>query len=1332
MAVSGNFAYVAAGATMQVVTIDNPSALEIINSIDIPGYANGVTVSGKYAYVAADESGFQVIDIDDPSNPIIIGSLDTPGSARSIAIAGSFAVMADGDSGIQIIDISIPTTPHIIGSVGTIDYAHDVKVAGNYAFVADGYSGLQVIDFGQPTSPKIIGGVDTWHIAIDIFISGSYAYIADYHGGLQIIDISLPGNPVIAGTVGTTDRALGISVSGNFAYMADGDRVQIIDVSTPPNPQIYGSIDTPGDARSITVLGIYAYVADSESGVQVIDTRIPTGPQIVGSVGTPSNPRDIAISGDYAFVAIGQDGVLLVDISNSCTPQIIGSIDTPGEARGITVNGSYAYVADHGSGLQIIDVSAPKTPRIIGFVDTPGLAQDVAVTSTHAYIADYHYDLQVIDISNPNIPVIVGSERTLSGLATEIVVSGNYAYVACDSGGPHVVDINIPTTPERISTLSGYESYSLDVTANYAYITGFSVEPGGIYSSGFKIIDVSIPSTPQNISSIGMPDYPQRIDVSGNYAYVNNGYGGIHVIDISDLSSPQIIGTILTPGSGYDVTVSGNFAYVSDSESGLIIVALPIELNPTSFNETTLFLTLPNPVLAGSYTLRAFNDNQNSELIGAVSFTDNLQILSSKALVVAGGGPNAPGEIWEETKLSANNAYDILVHEGYGHESIWYLSMETGNPYVDGPALHYALDDAINNWAADASELVIFFVDHGLPDNFIIYANSGYSEKLDVNELDYWLDSIQQNMPGALTLIYDACNSGTFASKLIPPLGKDRIIITGASDEPAYFRGEDSFSFQFWEQILLKEGNVGYAFSQAKNIMQGYQSALLNTNGNTLTNEAEDISIANSHIIRRGQPIYLKPAPTIGSVINNQALNGSFSAALWVSNVLEAESVWAKIIPPDINPDIDGVPITDLPAIELQDTDKDGTYDGTYNGFVTEGTYTIIINAQSSQEIYSYVKEGMVTQIIPSSPVYTSVTQMNGADNISADDYEEDDTYPQANVITLNDLDVQPHNFHDLGDADWVKFYALSGQTYSIKASNVNVICDVVIELFDSNGITRLVGPWNEAGNGGDELLEWTCTRDDVYYVKLSNANETFGENCKYDLKLYRPIGPLAGFVSGLVEDASTLQALANVQIKTDLNQTTLSLANGSYLMVHPPGAFTITAQKTGYNSKDISGVAISEGGSTALNITLMPFDTDGDGIPDVIETASVCLNANNADTDDDCIPDGVEDANHDGSLDFNETDPCDIDTDNDGIQDGTELGYTLSDANPDTNTGIFQPDLDPSTTTNPLDDDTDNDGVLDGEEDANHNGKIDLGETDPNQSDNNGLPWLMLLLLGE
>jgi hypothetical protein len=124
--------------------------------------------------------------------------------------------------------------------------------------------------------------------------------------------------------------------------------------------------------------------------------------------------------------------------------------------------------------------------------------------------------------------------------------------------------------------------------------------------------------------------------------------------------------------------------------------------------------------------------------------------------------------------------------------------------------------------------------------------------------------------------------------------------------------------------------------------------------------------------------------------------------------------------------------------------------------------------------------------------------------------------------------------------------------------------------------------------------------------------------------------------------------------------------------------------------------------------------DSDGDGLADVVEAASPCLDPNDADSDDDGVPDGVEDADQNGALNPGETDPCNPDSDGDGLQDGTELGYTLADVGPDTDTAVFQPDLAPETQSDPLEADTDNDGFLDGEEDLNHNGRIDEGEDDP------------------
>jgi len=142
--------------------------------------------------------------------------------------------------------------------------------------------------------------------------------------------------------------------------------------------------------------------------------------------------------------------------------------------------------------------------------------------------------------------------------------------------------------------------------------------------------------------------------------------------------------------------------------------------------------------------------------------------------------------------------------------------------------------------------------------------------------------------------------------------------------------------------------------------------------------------------------------------------------------------------------------------------------------------------------------------------------------------------------------------------------------------------------------------------------------------------------------------------------------------------------------------------------------------------------DTDGDGLPDAVENTT-CTDANDADTDNDGISDGWEDSNQNGVVDEDETDPCDIDTDGDGIQDGTELGYTLENVGPHTDTDFFQPDLDPTTVTDPLDEDSDGDHLLDGQEDANQNGRVDEGETDPNLNlhlgkGHLGALWLLLL----
>ena len=148
--------------------------------------------------------------------------------------------------------------------------------------------------------------------------------------------------------------------------------------------------------------------------------------------------------------------------------------------------------------------------------------------------------------------------------------------------------------------------------------------------------------------------------------------------------------------------------------------------------------------------------------------------------------------------------------------------------------------------------------------------------------------------------------------------------------------------------------------------------------------------------------------------------------------------------------------------------------------------------------------------------------------------------------------------------------------------------------------------------------------------------------------------------------------------------------------------------------------------GDVGFELWAYGFDADNDGLTDQ-EEAALSTGITDADSDDDGLCDAAEvsvpvgTACPPGSPTDTGTDPLDADTDDDGLLDGVEASVVALVEDPDgagpltgTEPDFFVPDADPSTATSPVAPDTDGDGVNDGLEDANHNGRIDPGESDP------------------
>ncbi len=134
-------------------------------------------------------------------------------------------------------------------------------------------------------------------------------------------------------------------------------------------------------------------------------------------------------------------------------------------------------------------------------------------------------------------------------------------------------------------------------------------------------------------------------------------------------------------------------------------------------------------------------------------------------------------------------------------------------------------------------------------------------------------------------------------------------------------------------------------------------------------------------------------------------------------------------------------------------------------------------------------------------------------------------------------------------------------------------------------------------------------------------------------------------------------------------------------------------------NATDSDSDGLNDCAENVLGTLPNDPDTDDDGLMDGTEVSgSNPTKPLIADSDTDGLLDGVEDANHNGALDVNETNPNNPDSDQDILTDGCEvLG---------------------SNPTNPLDTDSDDDSLTDGAEDANQNCALDLNETNPNDAD--------------
>ena len=167
--------------------------------------------------------------------------------------------------------------------------------------------------------------------------------------------------------------------------------------------------------------------------------------------------------------------------------------------------------------------------------------------------------------------------------ALAVAVLDPLVYIAASDaaygGGLIIMSMSNPASPQVVGRYDTSGSATgVAVSGNYAYVAdGWA---------GLQVIDISNPASPQRVGGYDTRGSVNGVAASGNYAYVADGYEsgnhlageGMVVVDISNPASPQRVGGYVTDGSAWDVAVSGNYAYVAGS-AGLQVINIS---NPAS------------------------------------------------------------------------------------------------------------------------------------------------------------------------------------------------------------------------------------------------------------------------------------------------------------------------------------------------------------------------------------------------------------------------------------------------------------------------------------------------------------------------------------------------------------------------------------------------------------------------------------------------------------------------------------------------------------------------------------------------------------------------------
>ena len=424
----------------------------------------------------------------------------------------------------------------------------------------------------------------------------------------------------------------------------------------PPIANIATSALLPPVVNGVTNFGdLTFFSASSRAGIPTFNPPPPpSGSPLVALAASPSpvliTLNTILGSGQQQLRVIGAraDGTTsdLTSASSGTTytagSAIIGVTPTGilfANPSALTGRGRTTLTIQNSGVSTSVDVTVDAfSPQPLSALALPGDALNVTVRGSLAFVADGQAGLTIVDVTSKSAPHVL-STTSVGSPVHQVAVLGSFAYLAAETQLV-MLDVADPATPVQLASLPMTGATGVQVSGNYAYVAD---GPGGVRVVALNPFPTSV------IRTLATASPAAALSIERTRLLALAGPNTLYY-DATLASAPSLVGSVQAQNPKVSTTsstptgalVTGFYGYVANGFNGIVALdlrAAPVvvggsDLGPAVFSAVALAPT------GGLLFAADARDNRNSAYIFGLTDAANPSFAGSiNFLSIAPAGP---------------------------------------------------------------------------------------------------------------------------------------------------------------------------------------------------------------------------------------------------------------------------------------------------------------------------------------------------------------------------------------------------------------------------------------------------------------------------------------------------------------------------------------------------------------------------------------------------------------------------------------------------------------------------------------------------------------------